>query len=144
MTYPDLSVATILNEYFIPVQVNVAEAEKLVEEFDAIWTPNLNILDGQKRVIYHTEGWLPPSEYAAMLITGLGHYALRKKRYQEAVSFYQEVHTKFPTSGFAPAALYYLGVGKYLESHNVEDLKESWIKLQRFYPQSSWAIRSDL
>jgi hypothetical protein len=144
VTYPDLYVATILNEYFIPVQVNVAGAKDLLKKFMVIWTPNLNILDADANLIYHTEGFLPPSEYAAMLMVAMAHFHLRKKRYKEALSFYQEVWDKQPHSTFAPEALYYVGVSRYMDSHQVDALVESWKMLQKGYPGSTWAVRSSI
>lgn len=144
MTYPDLYVATLLNEYFVPIQVNIEKAAELVRKYRPIWTPNLNILDEEGAMVYHVEGWLPPSEYSAMLLVSRGHYFIRRKRYAEAVPNFQEVGQRFPTSSFAPEAMYYLGVGKYMTSHKGEELVEAWKKLQQAYPYSSWAIRAGI
>ena len=67
VTYPDMLVAALLNENFIPVQVNIEEVSKLANEFQAIWTPNLNVLNHNQKRVYRVEGWLPPSEFVAML-----------------------------------------------------------------------------
>jgi thioredoxin-related protein len=114
----------------------------LVLRYRPIWTPNINIFDEEGAMVYHLEGWLPPSEYSAMLLVSRGHYFIRKKHYPEAVPNFQEVGQKFPTSSFAPEAMYYVGVSKYMASHKGEELVEAWKKLQGSYPYSSWAIRS--
>jgi thioredoxin-related protein len=137
-------VSKLLNEYFVPVQVNLQEAAKLAAKYQVIWTPNLNILDGRENLIYHVEGWLPSSDFAAMLIIARGHYFLHKKKYEDATPNFHQVFEKFPTSDFASEALYYKGVSRYMASHEVEKLKEDWIMLQRFYPQSTWAMRSNI
>jgi thioredoxin-related protein len=142
VTYPDLYVATLLNEYFVPVQVNIDKARELVIKYHPIWTPNLNLLDEEGAMVYHVEGWLPPPEYSAMLFLSRGHYLNHKKRYSEAAPNFQEVLLRFPQSHYAPQALYYLGVSNYLASHKAEALKEAWGRLQRNYPYSSWAIRA--
>ncbi len=144
MTYPDLYVATLLNEYFVPVQVNIEKARELVLKYRPIWTPNLNFIDGEGAIFYHIEGWLPPSEFAALLLVSQGHFFIRKKQYPKATPNFQEVLDKFPTSYFAPEAFYYLGVSKYMTAHKVEELVESWKKLQASYPYSSWAMRSQI
>jgi hypothetical protein len=144
VTYPDLTVAGLLNAYFVPVQVNIEEVSKLAAEYTAIWTPKLNILDGKENVIYRVVGWLPPSEIAAMLILARGHYFFHHKKYQDAVPNFEEVFIKYPNSSFASEALYYKGVSRYMNSHKVDELKEDWILLQRFYPSSTWAIRSNI
>lgn len=142
VTYPDLYVAAFLNEYFVPLHFNIEKARELILKYRPIWTPNLNILDEEGAVVYQTAGWLPPSEFAAMLFLSRGRYFIRKKRYPDAAPNFQEVLLRFPTSTLAPEAYYYLGVSKYLASHKGEDLVETWKKLQLAYPNSSWAIRS--
>ena len=57
---------------------------------------------------------------------------------------FKGVFEQHPRSQFAPEALYYRGVSRYLNSHEVDALKEDWIMLQRFYPQSSWSLRSNI
>ena len=144
VTYPDLMVSGLLNAYFIPVQVNIEEVSKLAAKYQAIWTPNLNILDEKENVIYRAEGWLPPSETAAMLLLARGHFFFRRKKYLDAVPNFEEVFIKYPHSSFASEALYYKGVSRYMDSHEVDELKEDWIMLQRFYPSSTWAVRSNI
>ena len=136
--------AALLNENFVPVQVNIEEAAKLADEFQAIWTPNLNVIDGRLKRVYQVEGWLPPSEFVAMLGVGRGQYFLRGKKYTEAEPLFKAVFDQHPRSQFAPEALYYRGVSRYLSSHKVDELKEDWIMLQRFYPQSAWSLRANI
>jgi hypothetical protein len=115
-----------------------------VNEFQAIWTPNLNVLDRNQKRVYWVEGWLPPSEFIAMLGVAREHYFLRGKKYAEAEPLFKVVFEQHPRSQFAPEALYYRGASRYLNSHEVKELKEDWIILQRFYPQSAWSLRSNI
>jgi len=141
VTYPDATVAAMLNDHYVPVQVNVEKVPKLVDKFQVIWTPNLNILNREKPV-YHSEGWLSPAECAAMLIIAQGHYQLHRKKFDQAVPYFKAVFDRYPQSEFAPEAVYYLGVSRYLASHEVARLSEEWEKCQRYYPSSTWARRS--
>lgn len=144
MTYPDFCVAAALNEFFVPVQVDVGKERELAKQFGVLWTPNINVMDAEGNLFYHMEGWLPPSEYSAMLMVAHGHYFMRCESNSKAVEIFRTVWDKYPQSDFAPEALYYLGVSKYLESHDEKDLVEEWRMLQRYYPQSSWGIRSSI
>lgn len=67
VTYPDPTAAAMLNERFIQVQVNIEKVPKSAENFQALLTPNLSKVNEKEKVIYHIEGWLSPSECAAML-----------------------------------------------------------------------------
>lgn len=79
-----------------------------------------------------------------MLTVARGQDFLRGKKYTEAEPLFKAVFDHNPRSQFAPEALYYRGVSRYLNSHEVEELKEDWIMLQRFYPQSAWSMRSNI
>ncbi|HSO19387.1 MAG TPA: hypothetical protein VLT88_08025 [Desulfosarcina sp.] len=142
MTYPDAAVIKALNENFVPVQLDVSKESKRLDQYQVIWTPNINVVDHRERVFFHLEGWLPPAEFAAMLHCGRGHYDLHTKRFEQAVNSFQRVFDDFPQSEFAPEALYYAAVGKYLSSHEADRLMEGWDRLQRRYPTSAWAHRT--
>jgi tetratricopeptide (TPR) repeat protein len=142
VSYPDLAVAAILNEHYIPVQVDIEKESKLAEKFQALWTPNLNILNTKEKIVYHIEGWLSPSELAAMLITAQGHFHLHRKKFEQAGQHFKAVFDRYPQSEFAPEALYYLGVSRYMASHEAEQLLKEWGNCQRLYPYSAWARRS--
>jgi TolA-binding protein len=142
VTYPDLDVATILNEEFVPVQVNIKDVPQLVQKYRAIWTPNLNVIDGEENQIYRIEGWLPPSEYTPMLLVAKGHFMFRAKSYDGAIPWFQSVMDRFPRSAFAPEAQYYIGVSEYMQSQDVGRLAEAWKQLQIMYPESLWATKS--
>ena len=77
-------------------------------------------------------------------INWINDYFLRGKKYTQAESLFKAVFDKHPRSQFAPEALYYRGVSRYLESHEVDQLKEDWITLQRFYPQDAWSLRANI
>jgi len=139
-----MCVSAALNEFFVPIQLDVDQARDMVKKFRVIWTPNINLMDGDGNLFYHVEGWLPPSEFSAMLMVAHGHHFLHRENYSKAEEIFHTVWDKYPRSGFTPEALYYYGVCKYLESHEGEDLVEGWQVLQRYHPQSSWGIRSSI
>lgn len=142
MTYPDATVSELLNTYFVAVQLDLSKEANLADRFQVIWTPNLNVMDSRERVAFHLEGWLSPSEFAAMLHIGLGHYALKNKRYDNAITHFKRVYDYYPQSEFAPEALYYLAVGKYMTSHDADQLVQGWQDLRRRYSSSAWAMRT--
>lgn len=142
MTYPDATVAELLNTFFIPVQLELPNEPILADQFQVIWTPNISIVDDRQRVAFHVEGWLSPSEFAAMLYLGLGHHDLKRKRFDNAITQFNIAFDRYPQSEFAPEALYYLAVGKYLASHDADQLIKGWRELQSIYPRSIWAMRT--
>jgi hypothetical protein len=69
---------------------------------------------------------------------------MHRKRFDRAAPLFIAVFEQSPRSSYAPEALYYRGVCRYLEAQDVEPLKEDWIMLQRFYPHSAWAMKSNI
>lgn len=142
VTYPNQAVAEVMNADFIPVQLNVQENSERVNQYQAIWTPNINVVDGRERVLFHLEGWLSPMEFTAMLHCGRGHYALHQKDYDQAVDSFQRVVDNYPQSEFAPRSLYYAAVGQYMRSQDAGHLMDGWQRLRQLYPASAWAFRT--
>ena len=144
MTYPDSCVSSAINEYYVPLQINVDENTELVDRYRVLWTPNIHFMAPEGNVFYHIEGWLPPSEFSALLMVAHAHLFMEQKDFVKAESLFQTVWDKYPQSQFAPEALYYRGVARYKVSHDGGSLKEGWLTLQRFHPQSTWSIRSSV
>jgi hypothetical protein len=144
VTYPDDQVADMLNQNYIPVQVDIQQAFKLADRYQALWTPNLNVIDGRGRCVYQTVGWLPPKEFSAMLQSGRGHFLLNHKKFEDAARLFAEVIDRYSDSIYAAEAMYFNGVSRYLASQDAGDLQAAWTELQRRYPNSQWAMKSDV
>jgi len=143
VTYPESMVADTINEHFVPVQVNIKEesAKALIECYHQIWTPDLRVLAADGYEFYHWNGYLPPFEYAAQLLVAEGEAYLRLHDFGKAQEFLGEVLRRFPTSAFAPEAMYFLAVAKYDTSHQGTDLLSGWHRLQTRYPDSLWRLK---
>ncbi|TAK30634.1 MAG: hypothetical protein EPO21_19000 [Chloroflexota bacterium] len=143
MTYPEPAVADLVNEHFVPVQVNVKEdsAKSLIERYHQIWTPDLRVLGADGYEFYHWNGYLPPFEYAAQLLVAEGQTYLRLHEFGKAQELYEEILSRFPTSAFAPEAQYFLAVAKYETSHQGTDLLSGWHRVQTRYPESIWRVK---
>ena len=143
MTYPEPDVARMLNERFVPVQINVKEdrAKQLIEQYRHIWTPDIRILGADGYEYERWNGYLPPYEFLPQLLVSQGQSYLRMRNFADATAAYEEVLRKFPTSRFAPAAAYWLPVCKYEETHEGSELMSGWHRLQTRYPNSTWRLR---
>ena len=108
-------------------------------------SPNINIVAGaRERAVYNVEGWLAPSEFAAMLCLARGHFDFSGKKFEDAAQTFSQVAEKYPRSDFAAEANYYLGVSRYLASQDVEEIKTAWGRLHNLYPQSTWSMQADI
>jgi hypothetical protein len=145
VTYPQSFVQEIISSYCIPVQVNnTLDANKpIVDRFRHIWTPDLRIIDGSGSELYFWNGYLPPAEFAARLLTGLGFARLRLRQFDEAAQLYADVLLRFPTALAAPEAQYYAGVTGYRKSGEANALLHGWHELEKLYPQSEWTVKQN-
>lgn len=143
VTYPDEMVASVVTDRFITCQVNTQEEihKDVVDRYRQVWTPDLRLLDPDGFDLYHWNGYLPPPEFTAQLVTAEGHAYLRLHQEDRAVALFDEVLRRFPTSAVAPEAQYFRAVAAYKASHDGNDLLRGWRRLQLRYPESTWRVR---
>ncbi|MBV9282749.1 MAG: hypothetical protein JOZ41_21950 [Chloroflexi bacterium] len=143
MTYPEPAVAQLVQESFIPVQINTQEeaAKPIIERYRQAWTPDIRVLGPDGFDYGGWNGYLPPFEYVPQLLAAEGRARLRMGDLPRAAEVYGDVFRRFPTSALAPEALYYLAVSKYKASHEGKDLVGTWHRLQTTYPASIWRVK---
>jgi hypothetical protein len=144
VTYPDPRVASFIVQDCVPVRIAVKENPALVDEYLVSWTPNVAIADDRGRVHYRVEGYLPPEDFVARLSLGTGKFLLNRKRFADAAARFEGVIGRHPGTPAAAEALYWLGVARYKESHDPAQLRPSWEKLTREYPDSEWTTRTKI
>lgn len=144
VTYPEPRVAHFLNQYFIPVKVRIKEDPKLAGQYLVSWTPNVVLADAQGRIHHRVDGYLPPEDFLACLALGVGRYLLNRERFAQAAERFEEVAQRHQGSDAGAEALYWLGVARYKQSDDVAQLRPSWQRLAREYPNSAWTRRSQI
>jgi len=145
VTYPQPFVQAIIEEYCVPIQINntLDESKELVARFHHVWTPDLRILHEDQSELYRWSGYLPPAEFAAQLLAGLGHARLRLRQYDLAEPLYADVMRRFPTSFVAPEAQYFTGVTGYRKSGDSKQLLQGWHELEKRYPRTEWTEKQN-
>ena len=143
MTYPEDTVADAINRLTVPVQYDstVEASAPVVERYRHVWTPDIRILDSEGYDLAHWNGYLPPYEFVARLLTETAFARLRLRQYHDAISLYEEVLRRFPTSAAAAEAIYFLGVAQYRANPAGDDLRKQWRYLQSRFPESEWRIK---
>ena len=96
--------------------------------------------EGHER--WRLEGYLPREEFHAYLELGLGRVAFMKKDWGAAEQHFANVLDKFPSSKFAPEAVYYRGVTRYSTSHDGAELAQTAVTLNEKFPGTEWQLRS--
>lgn len=141
VSYPQPSVIEFISKNLVPLQIP-ADNKDLGSKYSAKWTPLLLLLDAGGKEYYRTLGFFNPEELIASLLLGLGKASFDRADRPTAIPYFERILREFPKSGSAPEAIYLKGVAGYIETHEVNHLKELHQTLQREFPASTWAMRA--
>ena len=71
----------------------------------------------------------------------LGLLSYWGKKYDEGLSYFSKIYTKYPKSFFAPKALYYIGLS-FKKTNKMDEAKATFSELIKNYPKSSQAKKA--
>ena len=91
-----------------------------------------------------SEGYLPPDEFEAELIMGLGRVAFMAKNWAEAEKWYADVAENVPQTNRVPEAVYWRGVCRYKATNDHTVLGPTAEALRDKYPASVWAKKASV
>lgn len=134
----------MLNETFIPVQLQTGEHPKAVEQFNVNWTPTQVILDSNGRERYRIEGFLPTEDFLGQVGLGLARMAFENRDFSAAEKQFNAVCLEYARAGVAPEACYWAGVSAYKATNNAERLRDTQRLLAERYPESEWARKASV
>jgi len=99
-------------------------------------------LDQEGKEHHRTVGFLAPEEFIPSLRLGIAKTHFDREKFSEAIALFEGILKDFPKSDAAPEAVYLRGVALYKSTHNAENLKDAYKRLQAEYPSSEWARRA--
>jgi hypothetical protein len=143
VTYPDERVAKMINDNFIPVQINVVDHPEFTDRFLARWTPTVFFMDAEGREHRRMVGYSTPDDFIVEMAMGLAQEAFDNQRYEEAISRYEHIVEQYPDCYLAPEALYMVPVCRYRATGDPGHLQE-WSEVIETYPESRWARAGDV
>ncbi|MGB3212512.1 MAG: tetratricopeptide repeat protein [Desulforhopalus sp.] len=141
VTYPTKEVVTFVNNYLIPLRIEVND-DTSIEEYHHFWTPTLAILDTNGNEIQRTIGFLGVDEFTAIMLLGIAKVRLDAGEYDTALIPLKSLLETFSESHAVPEAIYFRGVTMYKQTNNPNKLKEAYEKLLSDYPDSRWTRRA--
>ncbi len=133
VTYPDEAVIEFINSNMIAVRVP-HDQRPLAEDFKVKWTPTLITLDMDGTERHRTVGFLPPEELIPSLMLGIGEAHLERGEFAQAIPRFEKLVSKYPKSGSAPEAVYFLGVARFQSTHNEKFLRKAYDTLAARVP----------
>ncbi|WAC07458.1 MAG: hypothetical protein OS130_14730 [Thermodesulfobacteriota bacterium] len=132
----------VVTDWFIPVRIPGDKQGDLFVKYLVTWTPTIVILDEEGREHYRFTGFLTPEDLCARIIMDGAKTELTLKNYDLALKRLTDVIEKYKGTCAVPEAIFYLGVAKYLSSHNPKPLREGLDRLRKEFPQSEWTLRA--
>ncbi|GAB6190776.1 tetratricopeptide repeat protein [Desulfocastanea catecholica] len=141
VTYPTKDVVNLVNNYLIPLRINIKD-DPILDDYHQIWTPTIIVLDFNGKEIQRTIGFLEPDEFIPMIQLGIAKVRLGAKEYDTAMISLKSIIETYPESEAAPEAVYFRGVTLYKQEQNPGKLKEAYEKLLSNYPDSAWTKRA--
>jgi len=141
VTYPNKAVIEFINSNMIAVRVR-HDQRPLAEDFKVKWTPTLITLDMDGTERHRTVGFLPPEELIPSLMSGIGKAHLERGEFAKAIPRFEMLVSKYPKSGAAPEAVFFLGVARFQSAQDPKFLKKAYDQLAAQYPQSEWTTRA--
>jgi hypothetical protein len=141
VTYPQPDVVAYISANFIPLKVmlNRREDWPFFRAQNILWTPTIGFMDRNGALHYQSPGFLPPGEFLSMLHIGKARCLMPWTRSREAAVELERAVAH--GNSFAPEALYWLGVARFLERRDTAGMWEAWDRLTGTYPASPWAQR---
>jgi hypothetical protein len=127
----------------VRVHVRDPGAAAAAKRFGLEWTPAILVLDPDGVERHRIEGFLPPKEFAAQLLLGLGHAARLAQDWKGAERRFEEVLEKYSDTEAAPEALYWRGVVRY-KAGDAGALTATGEEFTRRYAASNWAKKSSV
>lgn len=140
-TYPNPAVIRFIRENVVPMRL-LHDQQPLAGRYSVTWTPTLILVDAQGNEVYRNEGALGPGSLIPALMLGIGKEKSSSGHYDQAVSYFGELVSKYPKSEEAPEAIYYRGIARFKSTKDIKAMKEAYRQLSAAYPASSWTRKA--
>jgi hypothetical protein len=142
VSWKDEKVIKVVNDWFVPLRISSDKQKDMFEKYLVSFTPTVAVLDTEARKHDYFIGFLPPEELCARIILDGAKVEINLKNYDLAIKCFNEVIEKYKGTFAVPEAIFYLGVVKYLSSHEPKVLREGLERLRKEFSNSEWTLRA--
>jgi thioredoxin-related protein len=135
-TYPDPKVEKDINEWFIPLKLDILKDREVRRNFGAYWTPSVYFVDHNGNSFYHFNGYLPPQEFRIILRLGLTETIMPRGRYDDIIKIIDQDLDDFKNSSSLPKLLIQRELARYIKTKHNSPLKKTLKDIQNNFPDS--------
>lgn len=141
VTYSSEEVINFVKEHLIPLRIDINKKSSY-DEYNAIWTPTLLILDYQGHEVQRTVGFLDPDNFIALMHLGIAKVRFTVGEFDAANMYFKRLIERYPENCAVPEATYFSGVNLYKQKNDPSQLKIAYEKLLSSYPNNIWTKRA--
>ncbi|MCU0343983.1 MAG: thioredoxin family protein [Ignavibacterium sp.] len=135
-TYPDPKVEKEINEWFIPLKLDIIKDREVRRAFGAYWTPAIYFVDSNGNSFYHFNGFLPPEDFRIILRLGLTETIMPRGRYDDIINIVDQDIDDFKNSSSLPKLLIQRELARYIKTKDNSILKQTLKDIEKDYPET--------
>jgi thioredoxin-related protein len=135
-TYKDQKVIDEMNEWFGPLKLDLIKDREIRKILGAYWTPSIYFLDQNGNSYYHFNGYLPATEFRAMLRLGIAETIMPRGRYDDIIKIIEKDLDELARTSFYPKLLVARETARHIKIKDNSQLKKSLKEIQQKFPES--------
>lgn len=135
-TYPDLKVQNEINEWFVPLKLDIIKDREVRRSLGAYWTPAIYFLDQNGNSYYHFNGYLPPEEFRIILRLGLTETIMPRGRYDDIIKIVDQDIDDFKNNSLLPKLLIQRELARYIKTKDNSPLRKILKEIQKDFPDT--------
>ncbi|MFN3695444.1 MAG: thioredoxin family protein [Ignavibacterium sp.] len=138
-TYLDQKVIDEMNEWFVLLKLDLIKDREARKMLGAYWTPAFYFLDNNGSSYYHFNGYLPASEFRAMLRLGIAETIMPKGRYDDIIKIIDKDIEELTDTSLYPKLLVARETARYIKIKDNSQLRKILKEIQNSHPHSTEA-----
>lgn len=135
-TYKDQKLIDEMNEWFVPLKLDLIKEREVRKSLGAYWTPAIYFLDQNGNSFYHFNGYLPANEFRAMLRLGIAETIMPRGRYDDIIKIIEKDLDGLADTSFYPKLLVARETARYIKIKDNSKLKITLKDIQQKFPES--------
>ncbi len=136
VTYLNEYVIYELQDWFVPVKLDILSNRILRSQYSAIWTPSFYVVDYKEKLYYSFAGYLNVEDFRIILRTAIVSYYLPRGKYKDGIAVLEDGIRKFSGNPRTPNLMLLLGQAKYLRNWDSKLFKASMKEIIEKFPES--------
>lgn len=138
-TYPDPKVEQEINEWFVPLKLDIIKDREVRRNLGAYWTPSIYFVDSNGNSYFHFNGYLPPEEFRIILRLGLTETIMPRGRYDDIIKIADQDIDDFKQNSLLPKLLIQRELARYIKTKDNSELKKTLKEIQNDFPATAEA-----